>query len=303
MKKPIRLFASLVSLFALTACQDLGSEIPQAEAEKQQAKITASAADKAPNAYSITVKANVAVKANVSSLELTSQNNSMNYKMNVNAFASYNINKLYGFTSTSYNTSETVDSTNTKNFKKVEAWAYYKEGNLYAVARTNIDGKESKIYAKTPMSEAAAKENLKNYLVQSYYADRLQLSDIQSSLAAVTTAFNTYVTELKVDTSIKYYSKGDGSLSLVSKASASEKQANQGSLKYKLNFTATIENYMLVSASEKCTFSMKDAKTELVNANVGISINGAKSCSVSYPNLSNYTEGEVDMSIFTDLDF
>lgn len=303
MKKPIRLFISLVSLFALTACQDLGSEIPQAEAEKQQAKITASASNKTPNAYSITVKANVATRSNLSSLEETSQNNSQNYKMNVNAFASYNINKLYGFTSTSYNTSETVDSTNTKNFKKVEAWAYYKEGNLHAVAHVNIDGKESKVYTKTPMDEEEAKGHLKYYLVQSYYANRLDLNHIQYSLIGIIGVFDKYVTGVNVDTSVKYYSKGDGSLSLVSKASASEKQANQGSLKYQLNFTATIENYMLVNSSKKFTFSLKDAKTELVNANVGISINGAKSCSVSYPNLSDYTEGEVDMSIFTDFDF
>ena len=290
MRKPLKLFGAMISLLALTACQDLGSEIDATEAKKQQAKISEAAEQKAPNAYSFTAKVNVNMNMNLGA-ELGGK---VSAKESASAYAAYNVDKLYGYVS------EKIDANTTQNGKaqkengKLEGWVYYKDGALYAVRNeTDEAGKATKVYSKTAMTEAEAKLRFEGIFVDSYYEGMLDLNYIKQLADTFSSSLDSYVSGAQGKSSIKYYSKGDGNLSLTADASASYSEKGQGSLKYSLKFTATIDNYLLTNASESVSLSMKDTKSEVLGAKVSLSIKGSKSCSVSYPSLTGYAEGNV----------
>lgn len=298
MKKFAKLLGSLIILTSLVACQDLGAEIPAADAEKQQAKILEKAEDKAPKVYSLNVSYNVSVKLDLASdTSLLENSVNSNNTGNGKLYSAFNVNKLYAYSSIKTQSSSKSGSSSEKENMISEDWLYFKDGSLYEVSHTKENDKESKVYTTTKMSEDDAKEYFKMSVLQDLYYSYLDLNTFKQMASSVSGQgeVESYVGigATKIKTEEKYYSKGDGNLSYVMKANGSYSEKTYGSFKYNCSFSTTIDSYSFSKASLSLSLLVKDDKgKENVSMKAGFSASAGRSCSVAYPDLKAYTESK-----------
>lgn len=298
MKKIAKLLGSLIILTSLVACQDLGAEIPAADAEKQQAKILEKAEDKAPKVYSLNVSYNASSKLDIASdtslvENAVNSNNSGSGKL----YSAFNVNKLYAYSSIKTQSSSKSGSSSEKENMISEDWLYFKDGSLYEVSHTKENDKETKAYTATKMSEDDAKEYFKFEVLQDLYYSYLDLNAFKQMASAISgeSQVESYIGigASKIKTEEKYYSKGDGNLSYTAKATGSYSEKLYGSFKYNFSFTTTIDSYSFSKASMSLSISLKDDKgKENVAMKARLSANAGRSCSVAYPDLKAYTESK-----------
>ena len=258
MKKTLRIFGAFLALVSLTACQDLGSEITANEAQAKQAAILNPPEDKVPHAYTITIKETIKISASGES-----SGNKTGYDMD----------KLFLF--------EQIDSVENsggqKETEKGTRWAYYKDGYFHEVS-SDKDGKNTG--TKTQMTEAEAKVEFKTYLASSELAEA-DIENITDGIGSLAGNIEGAVAGLKIESSEKWYSKGDGNLSYQAKQKGSS-NANGVKVNYSFNCLVTINDYMLSNLSYKIDYSGSGQGYKAA-LKLNASMSGSKSCAVSYP--------------------
>lgn len=265
MKKTLRIFGAFLALVSLTACQDLGSEITANEAKAKQAAILNPPEDKVPHAYTITVKETIKISA--------SGESSGNMDGTVTMKTGYDMDKLFLF--------EQIDSVENsggqKETEKGTRWAYYKDGYFHEVS-SDKDGKNTG--TKAQMTEAEAKVAFQAYLGESELAEA-DIENITDGIGSLAGNIEGAVAGLKIESSEKWYSKGDGNLSYQAKQKGSS-NANGVKINYSFNCLVTINDYMLSNLSYKIDYSGSgQGYTAALKLNASMS--GSKSCAVSYP--------------------
>ena len=86
---------------------------------------------------------------------------------------------------------------------------------------------------------------------------------------------------MKIESSEKWYSKGDGNLSYQAKQKGSS-NANGVKVNYSFNCLVTINDYMLSNLSYKIDYSGSGQGYKAA-LKLNASMSGSKSCAVSYP--------------------
>ena len=265
MKKSLRIFGAFLALVSLTACQDLGSEITANEAQAKQAAILNPPEDKVPHAYTITIKETIKISA--------SGESSGNMDGTVTMKTGYDMDKLFLF--------EQIDSVENsggqKETEKGTRWAYYKDGYFHEVS-SDKDGKNTG--TKTQMTEAEAKVEFKTYLASSELAEA-DIENITDGIGSLAGNIEGAVAGLKIESSEKWYSKGDGNLKKKKKKKGSS-NANGVKVNYSFNCLVTINDYMLSNLSYKIDYSGSGQGYKAA-LKLNASMSGSKSCAVSYP--------------------
>ena len=279
MKKSLKVFGTFAMLLSLAACQqNLGKEVTADEAARARANIEQKAQEQMPNAYTLTLKESMKVSGG-------GQNISSNMEMKLE----YNIDKLYAHM---YMKESGVGITSTKTVtEKSDQWVYYKDGKLYYVryAESTEEAKPTKEYTEATIAEAQAKTQVLGNVLESevFEAD---LEELEDSLSEITGSYTAQYPGMKVEAKVGYYSTGDGNLSYKASAKGSYKETSiNASVNYSLSFVATINDYLLASGSANASLTAKVGK-ESVKLSVSMSISSKKGCSVSYPDLKDYTK-------------
>lgn len=261
MKKSLRIFGALLALTSLTACQDLGSEVTEAQAAQKQAEITKDSEEKSPHAYTVTMSESLSVNAG---------NEKMSGKGSVRA--GYDLDKLYIVLESKE--SSTVNG-KTENEEEVH-WIFYKDKALHYVTRR--DGKN--VGYKTEMTEVEAKAEIAAEYLDTGYASS-DVNGILEELGDMTEGYASAAQGLKTDLTKKYYSKGDGNLSV--KVTQKGSMSAEGvSMKFNLECVVTVDSYILSYASAKLSYSAS-AAGEKASASISATMKGSKGCKIEYP--------------------
>ena len=279
MKKSLKVFGTFAMLLSLAACQqNLGKEVTADEAARARANIEEKAPEQMPNAYTLTLKESMKVSGG-----------GTNISSNVEMKLEYNIEKLYAHM---YMKESGVGITSTKTMtEKSDQWVYYKDGKLFYVrySESTDEAKPTKVYTETTIAEAQAKTQVLGRVLESevFEAD---LEELEDSLSEMTGSYTAQYPGMKVEAKVGYYSTGDGNLSYKASAKGSYKEtAINASVNYSLSFVATINDYLLASGSANASLTAKVGK-ESVKLSASMSISSKKGCSVSYPDLKDYTK-------------
>lgn len=263
MKKCFKIFGTFLALLSLTACQDLGSEVTEAEAAKKQAEFQNVDESKKAHQYTLTV-------SETASVDMMGQKAYAKASMK----ASYDLDKLYAYINVDMGETES-------SAQNGENWVYYKDNYVHYVQK--LKGGKAEGY-KVQMTEAEAKAEI-NTQIASTIAGETDLEEIIDGLGSMAGSVSSMTTGMKVDASTKYYSKGEGNLSLVAKQKGSVK-TSEYSASYTFDATITFDAYLLTNCSFKLNYSAAGGG-EKASMKVVASIKGSKGCSVSYP---TYTE-------------
>ena len=265
MKKSLRLFGTLLALVSLTACQDLGSEMTEAQAAQRQAEITKDSEEKAAHALTMTMTETVKISAAGESLNGTAT-----------IRAACDLDKLYLV----MEEKDSATSDGKKQSSEEARYVYYKDGAVHYV--TKADGKATGY--KVTMTEAEAKLEIAANYGESEYAS-VDVNTILDGLNAMAENFGDSGIGMKLDQTKKYYSKGEGNLSV--KVTQKGSMSAQGvSAKYNLEAVVTVNDYFLSGASLKLNYTAS-GQGQKASIAVGLNIKGAKGCKIEYP---TYTE-------------
>ena len=262
MKKSLRLFGTLLALVSLTACQDLGSEVTEAQAAQRQTEIQNADDTKVAHQYTLTL-------SETATIDVMGEKESVKASMK----ASYDLDKLYAYIN--------MDMGKEAEGENGENWIFYKDNYVHYVRKTK--GGKAEGY-KVQMTEAEAKAEI-NTQIDSTIAGETNLEEIIDGLGSMAGNTSSMTTGMKVDASTKYYSKGEGNLSLVAKQKGSAKTAEY-TASYSFDATITFNEYLLSNCSFKLNYSASGGGQK-ASIKLVASIKGSKGCSVSYP---TYTE-------------
>lgn len=273
--KKLRIATCAIAVLALTACNSIGKEIDEKEAQSMIAEMAKIPANKVINAFTYNYKT-------------TADFEMMGEKYNVVStnVAKIDKEKLY------YYVSEIEKGTNSGEAlnDKYEAWVYYKDGYIY---KAYSEGEE-KSYEKTQKSKAEAEAFMENYF-QDFAFDGFS-SATTTSIGIEGIEGIGEVLELigleqnQLTTTNTYYSNGKNDLTIKTKVATNPNSEN----KIESESQMTIKDYYVRSINGSSTFDLNVNVLGLVSMSYkGTSTQKAtvkKGCKVSYPDLSKFKE-------------
>ena len=316
MKKTIKTLAMFSTLFALTACQDLGRQLTKEEGEAIYADIQNHNLTKMPEVFTLNEKFNYSSYV----ADFTDKNGNQVYgsKANtiLNYYACYNAKKNYYHDKTVQISEETAEGLTIKTETINEDWRYFEKGKFYtvnySVTKSNLQSAnvpESKTYDVDESSEADAKTQIIG-VVDPEIASSLastkpnEYADVMLSSIYMGVTFDT--TKLNRKSTIEYYSKNESNLSIIAKdntsfgpnaVSFSEQYADYTALskmtfdtiKYNFSYKVTVDKYCYGTSNLNVNSSVRDEDNkELMNNKVTAKYKLEEKSSVSYPDLKNY---------------
>lgn len=171
-----------------------------------------------------------------------------------------------------------------------ESWAYLKDDVFYTAVRANDGSKETKTYYTVEGIADVVKAAFKTSLDATVKSALAQASD-KTYLQAVE-GLADGKTEEGVDYKVKYYTAGDGNLTVEGTASYTDYQydgvkgSGSGKVKY------AWDKYLLAEIAVTMDFhGVEEAKDTDVTMKIDMSEKLGFECKVNYPDLSGYEKG------------
>lgn len=317
MKKGIKLIGLISTLISLVACQDLGAKLSLEEGEKIFNSIVQYVNSNSPKNFT-TKSYYVRNKKSDNYYYLGELKGSYENEYKTESYACVDYNKIYMFVRQKGDQKYHIGEDSGTDTYFVENWIYYKDGYVYEVTNDQTSGFDEsnprKYYRATLMDQQAALSYVQeeandldnNPTDMLVYNDPKGFSDNMIKVAALSRDVDLAKIERKLD--LNYYSKGgEGNLSAIESDNASwnqgaiiagdeeHKQADFDSAKYKLKLKLNFEKYFFGNGSAKINYSATKDGREIENTEFECSIKTTKGCTITYPNLKEYTQ-QVEMT-------
>ena len=297
MKNLLKIVGCSLTVLSLVACQNLGKEITEAEANTIMVNMAKTSGE--AKKYTATTKAKMDMTIESALVKESSTTNLANV-------VAYDYDAVYGYISqkgtvktkaTSPLTNKAEEETEEINTK---AWYYYKDG---CFIEAEDDG-ENKEYTSIQMTKEAAILEL-DLIIMGEEAGGDFTSALASYINGVLSEEALAYLDCNVET--KYYSKNDNNVTMQTSIKSKDKKDGTN---YQLSYT--YQDNILVSGKSKGTISLNlgdlvqtggsseelgdlgglvgsllgDAKMTIKSDSA---VSGSKSCKLNYPDLKNFT--------------
>ena len=304
MRRSFKLIGTLLSLFSLASCQDLGAKISTEDGEAKYQDIIDFRRLNSPKSYTVKTERYL-YSYDITDDEYLSESDG-------ERFGAVNLDKLYYFVRSKLKTTYKVGGKSEETNYFTENWIYYKDGYLYNVVNNQSKDFDEKQDRKTFVKYAIEKENALAVILEENDISLVEYPDDSKDFRTKLVSGNTIpviVEKLTYKSTYDFYSKGgDGNLSLVVKDSylgkkdAFEKEEADklkiSDFSYKQNINLTFEKYHYTSFSGVVNVLMKDENNkELTKVKQNVKEKVTKGCAISYPKLDEYKEVTVQQSL------